>query len=106
MKENIYFINAHPDDLDAAIGLAVVLRDTGRFNLKIVDLTGCGRTVLRGCPCTIRGHSGSELPRFRFPAADDPASQARDSDHCLAGNRHYYDPSGQRPEIPVENNGI
>ena len=39
MKENIYFINAHPDDLDASLGLAIVLRDTGRFNLKIVDLT-------------------------------------------------------------------
>lgn len=39
MKENVYFINAHPDDLDSALGLAVVLRDTGRFNLKIVDFT-------------------------------------------------------------------
>ena len=46
MKENVYFINAHPDDLDAAIGLAVVLRDTGHFNLKIVDLTGGEKALL------------------------------------------------------------
>ena len=46
MKENVYFVNAHPDDLDAALGLAVVLRDTGCFNLKIVDFTHGEKALL------------------------------------------------------------
>ena len=56
MMENIYFINAHPDDLDAALGLAVVLRDTGRFNLKIVDLTYGEKALLsKNVPRKISG---------------------------------------------------
>jgi len=37
--EHIYFVNAHPDDILAALGTAVKLRKSGRFQLHVVDLT-------------------------------------------------------------------
>ena len=39
MKESIFFINAHPDDLIGSAGTAFLLADTGKFDLHVLDLT-------------------------------------------------------------------
>ena len=39
VKEHIYFVNAHPDDLNAGLGLALILKDLAQYQLHIIDFT-------------------------------------------------------------------
>lgn len=39
MKEHIYFVNAHPDDLIACMGLCMRLSTEKRFEVHVVDVT-------------------------------------------------------------------
>lgn len=39
MKKHVWFINAHPDDLNGGLGLALVLKDLKDYQIHIVDFT-------------------------------------------------------------------
>ena len=39
MKKHIFFVNAHPDDLIGAAGLAFILAEKPEYELHIVDFT-------------------------------------------------------------------
>ena len=38
-KENIYFVNAHPDDINAGLGLALILTKIAHYRIHLVDFT-------------------------------------------------------------------
>ena len=38
-KENIYFVNAHPDDINAGLGLALILTEIDHYRIHLVDFT-------------------------------------------------------------------
>ena len=42
-KENIYFVNAHPDDINAGLGLALILTEIDHYRIHLVDFTRCER---------------------------------------------------------------
>ena len=39
MKKHVWFFNAHPDDINAGLALALVLRDLEEYQIHIVDFT-------------------------------------------------------------------
>jgi len=46
--KNVYFINAHPDDLNAGLGLALILAELpGYYRIHVVDLTRGERGLLQ-----------------------------------------------------------
>lgn len=59
MKESVFFIAAHPDDLIGAAGAALLLAESGRYALHVVDLTR-GELGLSG-----RGFASEECASLR-----------------------------------------
>jgi LmbE family N-acetylglucosaminyl deacetylase len=64
MKEHVYFVNAHPDDLIACMGLCMQLSADERFNVHVVNMT--------------RGERG--LSRQRVPLAECAAIRTKEEE--------------------------